>query len=62
MQQKDSVVPVRGSEKSWLANPVIQKNLRLVVSNGDTKDYDTTRELTDVDVREVVGICDAALR
>ncbi|OIR03579.1 hypothetical protein GALL_144380 [mine drainage metagenome] len=51
-----------GATKSWLANSVIQKNLRLTIPNGDTRDYEATSELTDDDVCEVVSICDSVFR
>ena len=58
MQQPVSVVSTGNVGRGWLANAVIQKNLRLTIPNGDTRDYEKTRELTDDDVREVVAICD----
>lgn len=62
MQQQDNMASICGSKKSWLANSVIQKNLRLTVSSGDIRDYEEIRELTDADVREVVTICDDVFR
>ena len=59
MQQLEGVASTRETNKGWLTNAVIQRNLRLTIPNGDTRDYEKTRELTQTDVGEVVAICDA---
>ncbi len=43
---------------SWFDNPAIRHELHLLPSNPEDEGHGITRELSDADVGEIVGICD----